>query len=87
MLTAKLITYNAGYDWQIEHVKENLQLGKEYPVRDMIVYNSSSKVYLEGFKDSFNTVFFDFYLDGKFIDFDDLIRKKDKPGCIRSYWS
>lgn len=88
MLIAKLVTYNAGHDWQREYVKANLQLGKKYTVREMIVYSSSSKVYLEGFEESFNSVFFDFYLDGKYIDFDDLIRKKNKPECIQlMYWS
>lgn len=82
ILTAKLITYQAGYGRQSEHVKSVLQLGDEYAVTKLVAYSWCSDVYLEGFEESFNSVFFEFYLNGQYVDFDDLIWMDDAPSCV-----
>lgn len=82
MLTAKLVTYQAGYPLEKELVHSLLQLNHEYPVRELNVYSWCSDVLLEGFDEYFNSVFFEFYLDGKHIDFDDLIWMDDAPACV-----
>lgn len=84
MLTAKLITYYAGYLYEAERVQAFLQLGEEYPVYEINVYSWCSDVFLEGFEESFNSIFFEFYLDGKYIDFNELIWMDNGPSCIHN---
>lgn len=48
-----------GYESDKETVKKYLEIDKEYEVEYTIVHQSSTAVYLKGFKYSFNSVMFE----------------------------
>ena len=49
-------------------VECNLKVGDRIPVRDIDMGQSSTSIYLDGYKGSFNSVFFEFEENGKEID-------------------
>lgn len=65
MVIAKVKTFEAGYDSQKEKMKELFELNQELEVDDIDMGQSSTSIYLKGYDRSFNSVFFDFYEDGK----------------------
>ena len=57
-----------GYDREREMANKILEVGKLYDLEDLCIGGSYTKIWLEGFEDSFNSVMFDFYRDGEEID-------------------
>ena len=49
-------------------VECNLKVGDRIPVRDIDMGQSSTSIYLDGYKGSFNSVFFEFEENDKEID-------------------
>lgn len=57
--------------WSLEEEQfnsYNFQLGDRIRVTRIEVGRSSSKIWLEGYEDSFNSVYFEFEEDGKSLD-------------------
>ena len=57
---------NGGYDSERESAKEKLVVGRKYAVEKIIVGSWNTEVYLQGYKNSFNSCLFerDEYLEG-----------------------
>ena len=57
---------NGGYDSERESAKEKLVVGRKYAVEKIIVGSCNTEVYLQGYKNSFNSCLFerDEYLEG-----------------------
>lgn len=54
--------------FDIQRVKSLLIVGAEYVVDDVVVHSWTTDVYLQGFKEPFNSCHFDFFKDGEEID-------------------
>ena len=68
-LIAIVTTLEAGYALDKQQMVEcNLKVGDRIPVRDIDMGQSSTSIYLDGYKGSFNSVFFEFEENGKEID-------------------
>lgn len=68
-LIAIVTTLEAGYAFDKRQMAEcNLKVGDRIPVRDIDMGQSSTSIYLDGYKGSFNSVFFEFEENGKEID-------------------
>lgn len=68
MLTAKFTHPDWGYPSQRPFAKSLLEVDKEYEVEYIDMGQSYTSIYLVGFKEPFNSVFFDFFEDGNEID-------------------
>lgn len=69
MLWAIYTEEDAGFDGDKKQVKmAGLKLGEKYEVRDIDMGNWHTDVYLKGFDEPFNSVFFDFEYKGHFVD-------------------
>lgn len=69
MLWAIYTEEDAGFDGDKEQVKKaGLKLGEKYEVRYIDMGNWHTDVYLKGFDEPFNSVFFDFKYKGRFVD-------------------
>jgi len=65
MVTARFEHPDNGYEHNIEDVKKcGLVVGKDYPISKIIMGQSYTSVYLEGFDGAFNSVHFEFFEDG-----------------------
>jgi hypothetical protein len=54
-------TLDAGYDYEQEEIKESgIQVGDKIELEDALVGGWHTDVWLVGYPDSFNSVFFDF---------------------------
>lgn len=68
-LIAIVTTLEAGYAFDKQQMVEcNLKVGDRIPVRDIDMGQSSTSIYLDGYKGSFNSVFFEFEENGKEFD-------------------
>lgn len=68
-LIAVVKTLNAGHDFERQKMIDlGFKVGDCIPVNNINMGRSSTSIYLEGFKDSFNSVFFNFKEDGKDIN-------------------
>ena len=62
-------TLEAGYDYQKQKMIDlGFKVGDRIEVKDIIMHQSSTDVYLEGYSDSFNSVFFEFEENGEELD-------------------
>lgn len=62
-------TLQAGYDFQKKQMEDlGFKIGDRIEVKDIVVHQSSTDVYLEGYKGSFNSVFFEFEENGEELD-------------------
>lgn len=62
-------TLQAGYDYQKQKMIDlGFKVGDRIEVKDIVVHQSSTDVYLEGHEGSFNSVFFEFEENGKEFD-------------------
>lgn len=61
MITAKVIKKSQNYTW----LNHDLEYGKEYEVEDIDMGQSYTSIYLKDMKNSYNSVIFEFYEDGK----------------------
>ena len=62
-------TLEAGYDYQKQKMIDlGFKVGDRIEVKDIVVHQSSTDVYLEGYSDSFNSVFFEFEENGEELD-------------------
>lgn len=52
-------TLQAGHDWQKEETEKHLTLGEIYRIEQIIVHSWHTDVYIEGFEEPFNHVFFE----------------------------
>lgn len=68
MLIAKFMYPDNGYEAQQHVAKDKLVVGEEYLVRDVMMGQSNTSIFLVGPTGVFNSVFFDFYEDGEPID-------------------
>jgi hypothetical protein len=64
MITAKVISKSENEPW----LKHDLEYGKEYEVEDIDMGQSYTSVYIIGKPFPYNSVFFEFYEDGKPLD-------------------
>lgn len=68
-LIAIVTTLEAGYAFDKQQMVEcNLKVGDRIPVRDIDMGQSSTSIYLDGYKGSFNSVFFEFEENGEEIE-------------------
>ena len=68
-LIAIVTTLEAGYAFDKQQMVEcNLKVGDRIPVRNIDMGQSSTSIYLDGYKGSFNSVFFEFEENGKEFD-------------------
>lgn len=68
-LIAVVKTLNAGHDFERQKMIDlGFKVGDCIPVNNINMGQSRTSIYLEGFKDSFNSVFFNFKEDGKEIN-------------------
>lgn len=75
MIIAKFMRPDAAMSkYDIETVKSLLIVGAEYVVDDVFVHSWNTNVYLQGFKEPFNSCHFDFFKDGEEIDIVDEFR-------------
>lgn len=66
MLIAIVTSIRGGYKYDQEHFdKSGLKLGDRIPVQDIDMGQSMTSIVLEGYKGSFNSVFFDFEEHGE----------------------
>lgn len=69
MIIAKFVRPDAAMSkYDIETAKSLLIVGAEYVVDDVFVHSWNTNVYLQGFKEPFNSCHFDFFKDGEEID-------------------
>lgn len=68
MLTAKYTHTDVGTTFERWQANNDLELGKEYPVRKVDMGGYRTDIMLVGPTGMFNSVFFDFYEDGKPIN-------------------
>lgn len=69
MITAKVVTLQAGHDHDKERAREwDLKLGVAYNVDRISMGQSSTTIHLVDYPYGFNSVFFEFYEDGKPLD-------------------
>lgn len=65
MVTARFERPESGYSRNIEDAKKcDLIVGTEYPVNKIIMGQSYTSIYLNGFDVPFNSVHFEFFEDG-----------------------
>lgn len=65
-IIAIIETLEAGYDYQKQKMIDlGFKVGDRIEVKDIVVHQSSTDVYLEGYKGSFNSVFFEFEENGE----------------------
>jgi hypothetical protein len=57
----------AGWDGG-EHPRTELELNEFYEIDYIEIHSMHTRIYLKGFKDWFNSVNFDFYMDGNKVD-------------------
>lgn len=68
-LIAIVTTLEAGYAFDKQQMVEcNLKVGDRIPVRDIDMGQSRTTISLDGYKGSFNSVFFEFEENDKEID-------------------
>ena len=68
MITAKVVTLNAGYAGEQDRVRSlSWRVGDEFEVQDISVGGFHTDVKLKGLG-HFNSVFFEIYEDGKSLD-------------------
>lgn len=68
-LIAIVDTLEAGYDSEKNKMIElGFKVGDRIPVRDIDMSQSSTAIYLDGYKGSFNSVFFEFEENGVELD-------------------
>ena len=59
-------TLEAGYDYQKQKMIDlGFKVGDRIEVKDIVVHQSSTDIYLEDYEGSFNSVFFEFEENGK----------------------
>ena len=64
MLYAKFVNADCGYDSDKRKVRDaGLELGRKYEVKHIEMGGWHTDVWLEGYRGSFNSVHFDFYVD------------------------
>lgn len=69
MIIAKFMRPDAAMSkHDIERAKSLLIVGAEYVVDSAFVHSWNTNVYLQGFKEAFNSCHFDFFKDGEEID-------------------
>ena len=74
-MKCKYLDFN-GYDSDIEKArKKGLKKNEYYEFDDIDIGNWTSYIYLKGLKGSFNSVMFQYYLDGEEIDIIDYYEK------------
>ena len=62
-------TLEAGYGYRKQKMIDlGFKVGDRIEVKDIVVHQSSTDVYLEGYSDSFNSVFFEFEENGEELD-------------------
>ena len=62
-------TLQAGYDFQKQKMIDlGFKVGDRIEVKNIVVHQSSTDVYLEGYEGSFNSVFFEFEENGEELD-------------------
>lgn len=72
-LYARVVTFDAGHDWQQIAMKDLFIIGQYYKVENVSMGQSITNIFLKGFKGCFNSVFFKFYVRdeyGKFVKHD-----------------
>lgn len=57
---AKVVTFDAGTEFNKQYAMSNLKLGEKYEMNDLIIGSWCTDVYLKGFEQPFNSVYFEF---------------------------
>ncbi len=52
-------TVDVGHDWQQKDVQERLAMNQQYEVADIVVHGFHTEIYLVGFDEPFNCLFFE----------------------------
>lgn len=68
IVTVKYTNSQAGWDCDIEQRKGCLELGKEYPINDIVVHDWHTDVFIDGIEEGFNDTAFTYCIDGKEVD-------------------
>ena len=68
MILAKYAHPNNGYKHQQEEINGLLKVNEQYEVDNVTIKYCHTDIHLRGIATPFNSVFFDFYEDGKEID-------------------
>ena len=68
MIFAKYAHPNNGHEYQQVEINGLLKVKQQYPVDRISIGNCHTVVFLKSILKPFNTVFFDFYENGKEID-------------------
>ena len=71
-----------GTDYDIKESARLLEKNKRYEVDYIVVYRSHTDVFLKDFSHDFNSVQFEFFWDDYFVEFDELIWDKNRPGNV-----